>query len=151
MPVRLGPIGPWPNALEGAAAALCAVGAMAAVSALALLLLDAGSVGSLWPLTLTVTAMAVGGSVRAGSDGSGDAGSADAGLGALFGGGGLSPSLSGAVQVVPLGVTLVGAVVLWFGFSRRLRSRRFDAGELAARAAGAGPEASGPLAGPRKT
>ncbi|TDC71975.1 streptophobe family protein [Streptomyces hainanensis] len=138
MAVRLGPVGPGPNALEGAAAALCAVAAMAAVSALALVLLGAGSVGSLWPLTMAVTAMAVGGSVRAEATGSGAAGSTDSGLGALFGGGGgLGPSLSGAVQVVPLGVTLVGAVVLWLAFARRPRSRRLDAGEWAARAAGA--------------
>ncbi|GGR15392.1 hypothetical protein GCM10010251_34370 [Streptomyces aurantiogriseus] len=138
MPLQL--IGPWQNALEGAAAALCAVAAMAAVSALALMLLDAGSFGSLWPLTLALTAMAVGGSVSAGSDVSGDTGSMG-GPAALFGGGGgMGPSMSGAADVVPLGVTLVGAVVLWIAFSRRLRAgqqRRFTAGELTVRAAGA--------------
>ncbi|MPY63719.1 hypothetical protein FNH08_43145, partial [Streptomyces spongiae] len=116
---------------------------MAVVSALALALLDAGSFGSLWSLTMTLTAMAVGGSVSAGSDVSGDSGSMG-GLASLFGGGGMSPSISGAAHVVPLGVTLVGAVVLWLVFSRRLRQgqqRRFTAGELAVRAAGAGATA----------
>ncbi|MER5907832.1 streptophobe family protein [Streptomyces mirabilis] len=139
VPVQL--IGPWENFVEGAAAALCAVVAMAAVSALALTLLDAGSVGSVWSLTLALTAMAVGGSVAAGSDVSGDGGSMG-GLASLFGGGDgdMSPSMSGAADVVPLSVTLVGAVVLWIAFSRRLgqgQQRRFTAGELGVRAAGA--------------
>lgn len=143
VPVQL--IGPWQNALEGAAAALCAVVAMAAVSALALALLDAGSVGSLWSLTMALTAMAVGGSVSAGSDVSEDTGSMG-GLASLFGSGGvgMGPSMSGAADAVPLGVTLVGAVVLWITFSRRLRQgqqRRFTGGELAVRAAGAGSAA----------
>lgn len=143
MPVQL--IGPWQNALEGAAAVLCAVLAMAAVSALALALLDAGSVGSLWSLTMALTAMAVGGSMSAGSDVSGDTGSMG-GLASLFGGGGgMGPSMSGAADAVPLGVTLIGGVVLWVAFSRRLRSgqqqRRFTGGELAVRAAGAGTAA----------
>jgi hypothetical protein len=137
-------IGPWHNALEGAVAALYAVAAMAVVSALALLLLDAGSYGSLWSLTMALTAMAVGGSASAGSDVSADAGSMG-GLASLFGGGGgMAPSMTGAADVVPLGVTLVGAVVLWIVFSRRLRQgqqRRFTGGELAVRAAGAGAAA----------
>jgi hypothetical protein len=137
-------VGPWQNAVEGAAAALCAVIAMAAVSALALALLDAGSIGSLWSLTMALTAMAVGGSVSADPDGTGDTGEMG-GLASLFGGGGgMGPSMSGAVEVVPLGVTLVGAVVLWIVFSRRLRQgqqRRFTGGELAVRAAGAGTAA----------
>ncbi|MEU6381770.1 streptophobe family protein [Streptomyces sp. NPDC046909] len=133
-------IGPWQNALEGAAAALGAVVAMAVVSALALILLGAGSVGSVWSLTMVLTAMAVGGSASAGSDVSGDTG-AMGGLASLFGGGGgMSPSMSGAAEVVPLGVTLVGALVLWIAFARRLRpgsQRAFTSGELAVRAAGA--------------
>ncbi|WP_460062552.1 streptophobe family protein [Streptomyces sp. YKOK-I1] len=144
-PVR---IGPWRNALEGAAAALCALVAMAVVCALALLLLDAGSLGSVWSLTMALTSMAVGGSVTAGSDASGDTGSMG-GLASLFGGGGgLSPSMSGAADVVPLGVTLVGSVVLWFAFSRRLRQgerRSLTSGELAVRAAGAATAACSTL------
>ncbi len=38
---------------------------------------------------------------------------------------------------MPLGVTLVGALVLWQVFSRPLRQRRFDVGDLGVRALGA--------------
>ncbi|MET9793655.1 streptophobe family protein [Streptomyces canus] len=141
-PVQL--IGPWQNALEGAAATLCAVAAMATVSALSLALLDAGSLGSLWSLTMALTAMAVGGSASADPEGTAGTGGIG-GLASLFGGGGgMGPSMSGAADVVPLGVTLVGAVVLWIVFSRRLRQgqqRRFTGGELIVRAAGAGTAA----------
>lgn len=60
-------------------------------------------------------------------------------LSGLFGGGGggMSPSMSGAADIAPLGVTLVGSVVLWLVFSRRLRQRTITARELGARAAGA--------------
>ncbi|WP_230396409.1 streptophobe family protein [Streptomyces blattellae] len=137
-------IGPWHNALEGALAVLYAVAAMVVVSAVALLLLDAGSLGSLWSLTMTLTAMAVGASANAGAADAGDSGGMG-GLGALFGGGGgMAPSMSGAADAVPLGVTLVGAVVLWIVFSRRLRQgqqRRLTGSDLAARAAGAGAAA----------
>ncbi|MEU0073825.1 streptophobe family protein [Streptomyces sp. NPDC006332] len=137
VPVRL--IGPWQNAAEGAAAALCAVAAMAALSVLALALLGASSFGSLWRLTMAVTAMAVGGSVTAGPDVSADSSSTDA-MASMFGDGGMGMSMGGAAHVVPLGVTLVGAVVLWLAFSRRLRQgqqRRFTGSEVAVRAAGA--------------
>jgi hypothetical protein len=126
------PAGLLENVLEGAAAALCAVIAMVAVSALALWLLDAGSVGSLWSLAMTVTAMSVGGSVTPVAAGPGSEGS---GLEGLLGGG-LSPSLSGTVDVMPLGVSLVGALVLWMVFSWRMRRVRFGVGELLARTAG---------------
>jgi hypothetical protein len=129
---------PWRHALEGAAAALCAVIAMAAVSGLGLTLLGAGSVGSLWSLTMALTAMAVGASVSAGSEVSVGTGAVDSGLAGMFGGDGMSPSVSGAADAVPLGVTLAGALVLWFAFSRGMRQRRLDAGELAVRAFGAG-------------
>jgi hypothetical protein len=88
---RRPPDGLLRNVLEGASAVPAAVAAMVTVSALALWLLDAGSAGSLWRLALTLTAMAVGGSVTAGSDSSADAaGSSGIGdlLGGLFGGGG---------------------------------------------------------------
>lgn len=141
-PLPAAPDGPLAHAVEGAAAALCAVVAMVVVSVLALSLLDAGSVGSLGSLTAAMTVLAVGGSLTAGPDTSGAAESSGSGLAGLFGGGGgMGPSMSGSAAVTPLGVTLVGAVVLWFVFSRRLRQRRFDAGELAARAAGAGAAA----------
>jgi hypothetical protein len=129
------------NAVEGAAAALCALVAMAVVSALALFLVDAGSVGSLWSLTAAVIAMAVGGSVSAGSDASGDAGSTDPMAALMGGGGGMTPTMTGAADLAPLGVTLVGSVVLWLAFSWGLRQRRPATDELAARAAGAGAAA----------
>ncbi|MFF7309127.1 streptophobe family protein [Streptomyces sp. NPDC008137] len=132
------PEGLLPHAIEGAAAALCAVIVMVAISALALSLLDAGSVGSLGPLTAAVTVMAVGGSLSA--DPVGTAQEPGPGLAGLFGGG-MSPSMSGSVDVVPFGVTLVGTVVLWFAFSWRLRHRRVCARELSARATGAGAAA----------
>ncbi|MFD4553341.1 streptophobe family protein [Streptomyces sp. NPDC058469] len=90
--------------------------------------------------------MAVGGSLSAGSvnsaGGAGGSGSMGSMLFGLFGGGGgMSPSMSGAASVAPLGVTLVGSVVLWLVFSRRLRQRPLTASELGARAAGAGAAA----------
>ncbi|WP_430379827.1 streptophobe family protein [Streptomyces sp. B1-3] len=129
------PESPLENALEGAAAALCALIAMVAVSALALWLLDAGSFGSMWSLALMVTAMAVGGAVSPAATASGAESSG--GLSGLLGGGGLSPSMSGTVDAVPLGVTLLGALVLWLVFSWRMRGRRFTTTEVAGRTAGA--------------
>ncbi|WP_405950705.1 streptophobe family protein [Streptomyces prunicolor] len=141
------PDGPGASALEGAAAALCGLVAMAAVAWLALWLLGAGSVGSPVTMAMTLDAMAVGGSVSAGSVNSasstGSSGAMGSILSGLFGGGGggMSPSMSGAASVMPLGVTLVGSVVLWLVFSRRLRQRPVTARELGARAAGAGAAA----------
>ncbi|MGW0835696.1 streptophobe family protein [Streptomyces prunicolor] len=141
------PDGPGASALEGAAAALCGLVAMAAVAWLALWLLGAGSVGSPVTMAMALAAMAVGGSVSAGSVNSasstGSSGSMGSILSGLFGGGGggMSPSMSGAASVMPLGVTLVGSVVLWLVFSRRLRQRPVTARELGARAAGAGAAA----------
>ncbi|MFF5298093.1 streptophobe family protein [Streptomyces sp. NPDC013161] len=141
------PDGPGASALEGAAAALCALVAMAAVAWLALWLLGAGSAGSLGTMAMALAAMAVGGSVSAGSvnsgGGTGGSGSMSSMLSGLFGGGGggMSPSMSGAADIAPLGVTVVGSVVLWLVFSRRLRQRPLTARELGARAAGAGAAA----------
>ncbi|MEV8538194.1 streptophobe family protein [Streptomyces sp. NPDC051572] len=141
------PDGPGVSALEGAAAALCGLVAMAAVAWLALWLLGAGSVGSPGTMAMALAAMAVGGSVSAGSvnsgGGAGGSGSIGSMLSGLFGGGGggMSPSMSGAADVAPLGVTLVGSLVLWLVFSRRLRQRHVTARELGARAAGAGAAA----------
>lgn len=140
------PDGPGAGALEGAAAALCGLVAMAAVAWLALWLLGAGSVGSPGTMAMALAAMAVGGSVSAGSVNSGGStggsGSMSSVLSGLFGGGGgMSPSMSGAADITPLGVTLVGSLVLWLVFSRRLRQRPLTARELGARAAGAGAAA----------
>ena len=129
------PESPLKNALEGAAATLCAIVAMVAVSALALWLLGAASFGSLWSLAPTLTAMAVGGSVSPAAAASGAESSG--GLSGLLSGGGLSPTMSGAVDAVPFGVTLLGAMVLWRLYSWRMRGRRSTAGEPAGRTAGA--------------
>ncbi|MFI6548484.1 streptophobe family protein [Streptomyces prunicolor] len=138
------PDGPGASALEGAAAALCGIVAMAAVAWLALWLLGAGSVGSPVTMAMALAAMAVGGSVSAGSVNSASSTGSSGSMGSILsgllggGGGGMSPSMSGAASVMPLGVTLVGSVVLWLVFSRRLRQRQVAARELGARAAGAG-------------
>ena len=142
-----GPDGPGASALEGAAAALCGLVAMAAVAWLALWLLGAGSVGSQAAMAMALTAMAVGGSVSAGSVNSASSTGGSGSLGSMLsgllggGGGGMSTSMSAAASVMPLGVTLVGSVVLWLVFSRRLRQRPVTARELCARAAGAGAAA----------
>ncbi|MFI6617788.1 streptophobe family protein [Streptomyces sp. NPDC050528] len=141
------PDGPGAHALEGAAAALCGLVAMAAVAWLALWLLHAGSVGSPGTRAMALAAMAVGGSVSAGSVNSGAGGGGSGSMGSMLsglfggGGGGMSPSMSGAADLMPLGVTLVGSVVLWLAFSRRLRQRPVTTRELGARAAGAGAAA----------
>ncbi|WP_234337013.1 streptophobe family protein [Streptomyces xylophagus] len=141
------PDGPGASALEGAAAALCGLVAMAAVAWLALWLMGAGSVGSPGTMAMALAAMAVGGSVSAGSaisaGGAGGSGSLGSMLSGLLGGGGggMSPSMSGAADITPLGLTLVGSVVLWLVFSRRLRQRPVTVRELGARAAGAGAAA----------
>ncbi|MFE0678500.1 streptophobe family protein [Streptomyces sp. NPDC058867] len=141
-PVRL--VTPWRHALEGAGATVCAVAAMLAVSALALKLLDATSYADLWPMALTLTSMAVGGSVVIGPSGASESVGAEGGLAALFGGGATGPSLSGALQVVPLGITLAGALLLWILFSWRLggRRRHVTAGGLSARVVGAATAAA---------
>ncbi|MEU8588944.1 streptophobe family protein [Streptomyces sp. NPDC048664] len=134
-------VGPLRNAAEGAGAALCAVAAMAALSGLGLYLLGAGSYGSLWSLASAVTSLAVGASARTGSGAPSarDGSSPLAGL--LGGGGGPEPSVSGSVDLVPLGVTLAGSLVLWWLFSRGLGRRRVTAGDLAARGLAAGVSA----------
>ncbi|MFI6551303.1 streptophobe family protein [Streptomyces prunicolor] len=122
---------PWGNALEGAAAALCAVVAMAAASAIALAIFGPRSTGSLWSLTMAVTALAVGGSMRIGPD------PLPMPAAQPTGGAAANMSMSGTAHVFPLAVTLAGAVVFWLLFSRRLRQRQFDVGALAARTVGA--------------
>ncbi|MFF7594542.1 MULTISPECIES: streptophobe family protein [Streptomyces] len=125
------------NALEGAAAAVCAVVAMAAVAAIALVVFDPQSVDSLWALIMAVTALAVGGSVNIGPDTMPAPPAAAAQGAGVPGGGSATLSLSGAVDVVPLAVTLLGAVVLWLTFSWGLRQRTLNGKELMARALGA--------------
>jgi hypothetical protein len=99
---------PWANVLlAGVASVSWAFLAMAGTAALALHLLGADTAGSLGPMTAAVVAMAVGGKVRPGGD-----------VGAF----GLSGSQTqGAIGIAPLGVALVGALLLSWVFLRSLR------------------------------
>jgi hypothetical protein len=107
------------------AAALAAVGwaylGMAAVAYAALVLLDADAVGELGPMTAAAVVLAVGGSVRPRGD-----------VGAF----GMEKSATdAAIDVMPLGVSLVGALLLGRLFTRSLRQAGayVGRGELAAR------------------
>ncbi|WP_410673846.1 streptophobe family protein [Amycolatopsis sp. cmx-4-68] len=81
---------------RGIAAAMGALSAMAFVAVVALMLLDAGRFGGLVAVTAAVVALAVGGSVEV----------------VASPGGGLPITVHGSVHLVPLGISLVGAVVL---------------------------------------
>lgn len=80
---------------QGVGAAVAALAAMAAVAATGLLLLDADRFGGLAALTAAVVMLATGGSVEVEVTPSA-----------------LPISLQGVVEVMPLGVSLVGALVL---------------------------------------
>ncbi|MFF7157289.1 streptophobe family protein [Streptomyces sp. NPDC008139] len=113
---------PWTSVMLAAVASVSwAFLAMAGTAALALHLLGADTAGSLGPMTAAVVAMAVGGKVRPGGD-----------VGAF----GLSGSQTqGAIGIAPLGVALVGALLLSWVFLRSLRRAgpTVGVGELAAR------------------
>ncbi|GAA0517461.1 hypothetical protein Ade02nite_84220 [Paractinoplanes deccanensis] len=122
---------------EGTVAAAVALVAMAGTAAAGLLLLDAGRVGRLDRLTAAVVAMAAG--APAGIDAAPD--------------GGLPVAVHGRVDVMPLGVSAVGAIVLGFMLLRRGRDGWLVRGASAAVvfAAGMGAvawAARGPLALP---
>ncbi|NEA76397.1 streptophobe family protein [Streptomyces sp. SID13588] len=113
---------PWVSVLLSAIASVSwAFLAMTGTAALGLHLLGADTAGSLGPMTAAVVAMAAGGRVRP----SGDV--------AVFGMD--SAGTQGAVGVMPLGVALVGALLLVWVFLRSLRKAGtvVSAGELAAR------------------
>ncbi|MEU4766586.1 streptophobe family protein [Actinosynnema sp. NPDC023794] len=89
---------------RGVVAAVAALGAMAGVAAAGLFLLDADRVGGFGRLTAAVVALAAGGSAEFGAVAAGD----------------LPFAVRGGIAVVPLGVSLVGAVVLgWLLLRRR--------------------------------
>ncbi|MET9000301.1 streptophobe family protein [Amycolatopsis sp. NPDC004169] len=90
---------------RGLLAAAAAVLAMAAVAAAGLALLGAGRVGDFGALTAAVVALAAGGSVEAGA----------------VPAGGLPVAVRGGLDVLPLGVSLTGAVVLGALLLRRRR------------------------------
>jgi hypothetical protein len=108
----------WRDAGQGVAAAVASFGAMAATAGLALALLDPGRGGGLGAQTAAVVALAVGGSVdlRAGLPES------------------LPIAMQGSVEVMPLGVSLVGALALTAVLVLPLRRRP---GSLLVRAAAA--------------
>ncbi|MFC9249452.1 streptophobe family protein [Streptomyces sp. NPDC057136] len=112
---------PWVDvALASVASVSWALAAMAGAAALGLHLLGADSVGELGPMTAAVVVLGVGGTVSPSGDVS------------AFG---LDGAGATAVDVTPLGVGLVGALVLSFFFLRSLRGAGADLswGELGAR------------------
>ncbi|MFZ4187325.1 streptophobe family protein [Streptomyces pseudogriseolus] len=114
---------PWADVLMSAVAAVSwALIGMAGTAALGLHLLDADTAGSLAPMAAAVVALAVGGSVTPTGDVS------------VFGLSGAEAET--ALDVVPLGVGVVGAVLLSLIFLRSLRAAGLAVSgrELAARA-----------------
>ncbi|MYS22738.1 hypothetical protein GA0115240_14437, partial [Streptomyces sp. DvalAA-14] len=99
---------PWFRVLFGALAAVSwAFAGMIGAAALGLHLLGADASGSLGPMTAAVVAMAVGGKVRP---------SGDVGVFGLTG-----SQTHAALGIAPLGVALVGALLLAWVFLRSLR------------------------------
>ncbi|WP_246143868.1 streptophobe family protein [Actinacidiphila oryziradicis] len=114
---------PWGGVLFSAIAAVSwAFLAMTGTAALGLHLVGADTAGSLGPMTAAVVAMAAGGKVSP---------SGDVAVFGLTGAG-----AKGAIGLMPLGVALVGAVLLAWVFLRSLRGAGtvIAARELAARA-----------------
>ena len=91
------------DALEGLAAAAAAVLTMTGTAVAGLLLLDAGRAGELGPLTAAAVALALGAAADVNAAGAG----------------GLPVAVEGTVEVMPLGVSLAGAVVLGVLLLRR--------------------------------
>ncbi|AZM63051.1 MULTISPECIES: streptophobe family protein [unclassified Streptomyces] len=100
---------PWVDVLVSAVAAVSwSLIGMAGTAALGLRLLDADAAGSLGPMTAAVVALGAGGSVTPSGDVS------------VFGLSGAEATT--AVAVTPLGVSLVGALLLSYFFLRSLRA-----------------------------
>ncbi|MEV3969720.1 streptophobe family protein [Streptomyces sp. NPDC050698] len=121
--VRDGRRVPWGDVLMSAVAAVSwALIGMAGTAALGLRLLEADAAGSLGPMTAAVVALGAGGSVTPSGDVS------------AFGLTGAEADT--AIEIAPLGVSLVGAVLLAFFFLRSLRAAGvvISPAELAARA-----------------
>ncbi|MER5829516.1 streptophobe family protein [Streptomyces sp. NPDC002130] len=99
---------PWGDVLMSAVAAVSwALIGMAGTAALGLRLLQADTAGSLGPMTAAVVALGAGGSVTPSGDVS------------VFGLSGAEADT--AIEITPLGVSLVGAVLLSWFFLRSLR------------------------------
>ncbi|WP_354670077.1 streptophobe family protein [Streptomyces sp. S.PNR 29] len=100
---------PWTDVLVSAIASVSwALIGMAGTAALGLHLLQADAAGSLGPMTAAVVALGAGGSVTPSGDAS------------VFGLAGAEAS--SAIEITPLGVSLVGAVLLSYFFLRSLRA-----------------------------
>ncbi|MEU6178282.1 streptophobe family protein [Streptomyces coeruleorubidus] len=100
---------PWVDVLMSAVAAVSwALIGMASTAALALRLLEADAAGSLGPMTAAVVALGAGGSVTPSGDVS------------AFGLTGAEADT--AIEITPLGVSLVGALLLSYFFLRSLRT-----------------------------
>ncbi|MGK5697240.1 streptophobe family protein, partial [Streptomyces sp. URMC 128] len=100
---------PWGDVLMSAVAAVSwALIGMAGTAALGLRLLEADAAGSLGPMTAAVVALGAGGSVTPSGDVS------------AFGLTGAQADT--AIEITPLGVSLVGAVLLSYFFLRSLRA-----------------------------
>ncbi|MFE9775855.1 streptophobe family protein [Streptomyces sp. NPDC005931] len=100
---------PWADVVLSAVAAVSwALIGMAGTAALGLRLLDADAAGSLGPMTAAVVALGAGGSVTPSGDVS------------VFGLSGAEAST--AIDIAPLGVSLVGALLLAYFFLRSLRA-----------------------------
>ncbi|MEU8825604.1 streptophobe family protein [Streptomyces sp. NPDC048636] len=108
------------HALEGALAVLAAGAVMVATAYLALLALGAGEIAPVSRLTWAVTSMATGSGVTLRSGSPVKLGEGGGPLGGLTDG--LSLEMAGQAAAIPLGLTLLGAVVLGYGFFRPLRS-----------------------------
>ncbi|MFD8153622.1 streptophobe family protein [Streptomyces sp. NPDC059720] len=114
---------PWGDVLVSAVAAVSwALIGMAGTAALGLRLLDADAAGSLGPMTAAVVALGAGGSVTPSGDVS------------AFGLSGAEAET--AIRITPLGVSVVGAVLLSWFFLRSLRAAGVEVSpaELLARA-----------------
>ncbi len=111
-------------ALEGTAAALAAVAIMAALSAIALSHFGIGEDASVPAVAAAMVTLAVGGSVSL------DAGAS--GMGRALGSG-----VQGTLELMPLGISLAGAVVFVIAFSLPLRRQGPGPGRLTVRAAAA--------------
>ncbi|MFE6411502.1 streptophobe family protein [Streptomyces sp. NPDC057837] len=108
-PARDGARVPWGDVLMSALAAVSwALIGMAGTAALGLRLLEADAAGSLGPMTAAVVALAAGGSVTPSGDVS------------AFGLTGAEADT--AIEITPLGVSLVGALLLSWFFLRSLRA-----------------------------
>ncbi|MGC5035929.1 streptophobe family protein [Streptomyces sp. DT190] len=122
-PARNGARVPWGDVVMSAVAAVSwALIGMAGTAALGLRLLEADAAGSSGPMTAAVVALAAGGSVTPSGDVS------------AFGLSGAQADT--AIEITPLGVSLVGAVLLSWFFLRSLRAAGVvvSPAELAARA-----------------